>query len=101
MKPAKRNPMAKELANPLFRIKIAKSLKGKGSYNRKKRHLSKMIDGASFFVCDIWRDFYNEPLFVKEGEIHEDHQGKAGFCPVRHNVLFGSPYLSRGFCLRH
>lgn len=31
------NPMAKALANPLFRKKVVKSKKGKGSYKRKKK----------------------------------------------------------------
>jgi stalled ribosome alternative rescue factor ArfA len=33
----KRNPYAKALANPCFRKRIVKNIKGKGSYNRKQK----------------------------------------------------------------
>lgn len=33
-----KNPHAKALANPLFRLRIVKAQKGKGSYVRKQKH---------------------------------------------------------------
>lgn len=37
MKQIKKNPYAASLSNPIFRNKIVKSKKGKGSYSRKNK----------------------------------------------------------------
>jgi stalled ribosome alternative rescue factor ArfA len=36
-----KNPYAKALANPLFRKRVLKAVKGKGAYTRKEKHAKK------------------------------------------------------------
>lgn len=99
MKTAKRNPFAKDLAAPVFKPKIVKALKGKGSYNRKMRHSSKKIDDASFFVCGISSGFYNGQLFRMEGSLDEVNQTKECHGPVCHSLLFSSSRICGVICL--